>query len=211
MTSPSDFCLKTESKPPNTFILPRLSKPHTSCSSPCRNADQCSRTFFSCSHPVQHSVYCGIFEGPLLGAIMSGNIWRVNFGDCNCTDTRSCCFLDLLICTFQIELHYFNMKIATTWTLSCDSNAGPGRRNRVWQRVSLLSIYCGSGTSRSANHNTVGTMIALPSLHASVVSRLSSPPAVLCLFWLSSSFSEWKFWGRLVLPVLGERFHAQRG
>lgn len=107
---------------------------------------------------------------------MSSNIWRANFSDCNCTDTRSCCFLDLLICTFQIELHYFNMKIATTWTLSCDANAEPGRRNRVWQRVFLLSIHCGSGTSRSANHNTVGTMIALPSLHANVVSRLSSPP-----------------------------------
>lgn len=28
-------------------------------------------------------------------------------------------------------------------------------------------------------------------------------PPVVCLFWLSSSFSEWKFWGRLVLPVPG--------
>lgn len=66
------------------------------------------------------------------------------------------------------------MKITTTWTFSCDSNTGSGHHS-MWQHVSLLSIFSGSGTSRSANHNTVGTMIALPSLHANVVSRLSSP------------------------------------
>lgn len=66
------------------------------------------------------------------------------------------------------------MKITTTWTFFCDSNTKSGHRS-MWQHVSLLSIYCGSGTSRSANHNTVGTMIALPSLHANVVIRLSSP------------------------------------
>lgn len=66
------------------------------------------------------------------------------------------------------------MKITTTWTFSCDSNTGSGHHS-MWQHVSLLSIFSGSGTSRSANHNTVGTMIALPSLHANVVSHLSSP------------------------------------
>lgn len=105
---------------------------------------------------------------------MSSNIWHANFSNCKCADTRSCWFLDLLICAFQIELHYFNMKITTTWTFSCDSNMELGHHS-IWQHVSLLSIHCGSGTSRSANHNTVGTMIVLPSLHANVVSRLSSP------------------------------------
>lgn len=74
----------------------------------------------------------------------------------------------------QIELHYFDMKITTTWTFSCDSSRESGQHS-MWQHVSLLSIYYGSGTSRSANHNTVGIMITLPSLHAILVSRLSSP------------------------------------
>lgn len=167
---------KTGNKLPDTLTVSHtahLSKSHTNCTSPCWNADQCSRTLFSCSHPVQHNVYCGISDEPLLGAIMISNIWHANFSGCKCTDTHSCTFLDV-ICTIHIELHYFNMKITTTWTFSCDSNMESGHHS-MWQHVSLLSIYCGSGTSRSANHNTVGTMIALPSLHANVVSRLSSP------------------------------------
>lgn len=49
----------------------------------------------------------------------------------------------------------------------------------VWQPVLLPSLNRGSGTSRFANHNTVGTGFALPSLHANVVSRLAPlfPPS----------------------------------
>lgn len=74
----------------------------------------------------------------------------------------------------------------------------------------LPSLNCRSGTSRFANHNTVGTAFALPSLHANVVSLLSSlfPHHLFILVFLF--FSEWKFWGRLVLPVPGEQFQAQR-
>lgn len=47
-------------------------------------------------------------------------------------------------------------------------------------------------------------------MHANFVSRLSSffPHHLFILVVLF--FSEWKFWGRLVLPVPGEQFQAQR-
>lgn len=91
---------KKRDKLPDTLTVSRtadLPKSHTNCTSPCWNADQCSRTLFSCSHPVQHNVYCGISEEPLLGAITSSNIWHANFSDCKYTDTCSCRFLDVLI------------------------------------------------------------------------------------------------------------------
>lgn len=99
-----------------------------------------------------------------------------------CICTRSCWFLGRLICTSQtpIDLHYFNMKITTTWIFSHGSSAQRLVTALYGSLFSLPTLNCGSGTSRFANHNTVGTAFALPSLHANAASRLSSlffPPS----------------------------------
>lgn len=77
----------------------------------------------------------------------------------------------------------------------------------------LPSLNCRSGTSRFANHNTVGTAFALPSQQCTQTLfhfflLFFFPPHLFILVF--RLFSEWKFWGRLVLPVPGEQFQAQR-
>lgn len=76
----------------------------------------------------------------------------------------------------------------------------------------LPFLHSGSGTSRFANHNTVGIALALPSLHAIAVSHLSSlfPPYSVyfgcpCLFPNGNFEVDWCCLFR------GEWFHAQRG
>lgn len=112
------------------------------------------------------------------------------------------------------------MKITTTWNFSHGSNIQRlattlhGSLSLQFCFFSPLpSLNCRPGTSRFANHNTVGTAFALPSLlctqtlfHCFLLLFF-----IICLFWFFPFFSEWKFWGRLVLPVPGERFQAQRG
>lgn len=59
----------------------------------------------------------------------------------------------------------------------------------------LPSLNCRSGTSRVANHNTVGTAFALPSLRCTQtlfrVFLLSF--LIICLFWLFFSFPNGNF------------------
>lgn len=106
------------------------------------------------------------------------------------------------ICTSQtlIDPHYFNMKITTTWNFSHGSNI---QRLATAPYGSLLlqfffpfpSLICRSGTQRFANHNTVGTEFALPSLrcmqtlfHVFLLFFL-----IICLFWFSFSFPNGNF------------------
>lgn len=90
------------------------------------------------------------------------------------------------------------------------------RSSPVFFFFCLPSLNCRSGTSRFANHNTVGTAFALPSQQCTqtlfhfflLFSFFFFPPHLFILVF--RLFSEWKFWGRLVLPVPGEQFQAQR-
>lgn len=76
----------------------------------------------------------------------------------------------------------------------------------------LPSLNFRSGTSRFANHNTVGTAFALPSLPCTQTSFhfFLLFFLIICFVLVFLFFSEWKFWGRLMLPVPGEQFQAQR-